>query len=75
MPVAGSNVRPIWQGLAGSVGVEGNGEREIAILRIPGRPHRFSERGVFANKRTKREDAEMAYKESDQLIVPRKLQK
>ena len=64
--------------MAGSAGVEGNGEREIVILRIPGRPHKLSEGseiGVFANKRTKRKDAETDYEESDKLIVPVKLQK
>ena len=65
--------------MTGSVGVNGNGEQEIVILSVPGRPHRFSDKdgspGVFANKRTKREDAETAYEESDQLIVPEKLQK
>jgi group II intron reverse transcriptase/maturase len=62
--------------VAGSAGVEGNGEREIDILRIPGRPHSSPTIvGVFADKRTKREDAEMDCEESDQRIVPVKLQK
>jgi hypothetical protein len=64
--------------LAGSAGVKGSGEREIVILRIPGRPRKFFGEGnkqteVFTNKRTKRKDVEIIYEESDLLIVPMKL--
>ena len=40
--VAGSNGGSIGRDPTVSAGVIGNGERETVILRIPGRPHRFS---------------------------------